>query len=495
MRISAWLGVIAAAVWIGCDGDEQADPDAGQPALEGPIALEVDCNDPIDAIYEDASTLPGGPGDVLRCAPDGELGRSELQARLESHGWSAREVTSAVRVYRVLYRTERGDPAGSPGTSSALVLLPDTPRAAELPAVVASHGSHGQCETCAPSMADPVTQTVRDDFERQVYSLAGYGYAVIAPDLAGYADYGAAGNPPPSYGASEDVGKSTLDGARALRGLIPSALTEQVVLVGHSQGGHTALSALAIADSYGSGGSMAAVALYAPLWLTQRSWGAVTAFPGLFPFEGSEGTNAVAIWYHYTRAELVDGAGHGGDVFRADQREPIAEFVNSASWGGTGWDKLHALGETAADVFAPEFTMAVGSVAAGTAPSCPNDGDPKALCERWMARYAEDRPHLPAPATEVPILLAWGAMDTTIGPDRITCAIDRLRSDDASLTVCVEPGADHGGILATKADHMADWIAARTLSAAEPTACAADEQAIVDQNGMPASCNPLPPND
>jgi hypothetical protein len=112
-----------------------------------------------------------------------------------------------------------------------------------------------------------------------------------------------------------------------------------------------------------------------------------------------------------------------------------------------------------------------------------------------MARYAEDRPHLEGQATEVPMLLAWGGMDTTIGPDRITCAIDRLHEDGVSLTVCVDPGADHGGILATKADHVADWIAARTLSSAEPTACADDEQAIVTESGMPASCNPLPPND
>jgi hypothetical protein len=59
----------------------------------------------------------------------------------------------------------------------------------------------------------------------------------------------------------------------------------------------------------------------------------------------------------------------------------------------------------------------------------------------------------------------------------------------------VDPGADHGGILASEADRVADWIAARTLGSAEPTPCADDEQAIVNESGMPASCNPLPPND
>jgi hypothetical protein len=70
-----------------------------------------------------------------------------------------------------------------------------------------------------------------------------------------------------------------------------------------------------------------------------------------------------------------------------------------------------------------------------------------------------------------------------------------LHADGASLTVCVDPGADHGGIVGSKPDHVADWIAARTLSSPEPTACTDDEQAIVDESGMPATCNPLPPND
>jgi hypothetical protein len=45
--------------------------------------------------------------------------------------------------------------------------------------------------------------------------LAGLGYVVLTPDLAGYANFGAPGNPPSAYGDTQDVGKSTLDGARA----------------------------------------------------------------------------------------------------------------------------------------------------------------------------------------------------------------------------------------------------------------------------------------
>src|SRR5438552_2629164 len=80
--------------------------------------------------------------------------------------------------------------------SSSPVLIPDTPRASLLPVVVASHGSRGQAGKCAPSKNDPAGSYVEPDFVHQVYPLVGAGYAVIAPDLAGYANYGAANNPP-----------------------------------------------------------------------------------------------------------------------------------------------------------------------------------------------------------------------------------------------------------------------------------------------------------
>ncbi len=37
-------------------------------------------------------------------------------------------------------------------------------------------------------------------------TLVAAGFAVIAPDLAGYANFGAAGNPPSAYASAADVG-------------------------------------------------------------------------------------------------------------------------------------------------------------------------------------------------------------------------------------------------------------------------------------------------
>ena len=336
--------------------------------------IEVACTDTIDSIYADPGTLPTDKGAIIRCAKDKYLSAAQLNTMLSADvPFTAKPVTNGAHAYRVLYRTERGTVPPTAGYSSALVLLPDTPRAAKVPVVVASHGSRGQCPACAASKADPIDEGVRADFERQVYTLVGYGYAVIVPDLAGYANYGATGNPPSAYDSADDVGKSTLDGARALRKLVPSILNDKVVLVGHSQGGFTALAATALSDSYGAGGTLAAVATYAPIWLTQRSYGAIPRLPTAFPFMGSEGANAISIWYHYTHGELLDGPGHGGDVFLPAKRAAIKDFVDKAGWysGNPPWAPLYALGANAADVYDPAFTTAIGDYAAGFNADCP----------------------------------------------------------------------------------------------------------------------------
>jgi pimeloyl-ACP methyl ester carboxylesterase len=479
----------------GCGGshDPVGGGPVGQPA--GP-AIEIACADSLDAVYGDPGPLPGTHGAILKCAKDRDLPVDQVQSMLAADGFSSRAVTNGVHAYRVLYETERGTVPATPGISSALVLLPDTPRAAQLPVVVASHGSRGQCAACAASKEDPIAADVNPDFERQVYALAGYGFAVIAPDLAGYANFGAAGNPPSAYGSADDTGKSTLDGARALRKLVPSLVTDQVVLVGHSQGGNSALAAAALYDQYGADGKLAAVALFSPLWITQRTWGALTALPMLFPFKGNEGANAVSIWYHYIHGELLDGPGHGGDVFLASKRDAVRAFVESASWGGgtPAWAPLYALGSTTADIFDPAFTSVVGQFGAAEA-DCPASGDAGALCQKWKARYAADRPHLSAATAHVPELIVWGQKDTTIGATRITCAIDRLKTDGASPTLCIDPNADHSGVVGTKADYVADWIASQTLGAPAPDACALHAETDILDGNQPATCAAVPPND
>lgn len=460
-------------------------------------AIEIGCNDSVDSVYGDPGALPGVLGAVVKCAKDRDLPVDQLQAILNADGFSSRGMTNGVHTYRILYETERGTVPATAGTSSALVLLPDTPRADKLPVIVASHGSRGQCANCAASKEDAVDATVNADFERQVYALAGYGFVVIAPDLAGYANFGATGNPQSAYGSADDSGKSTLDGARALRQLVPSILTDQVVLVGHSQGGNSALAAAALYESYGAGGTLTGIAMFSPLWITQRSWGALTAVPTAFPFMGNEAPNAVSIWYHYIHGELLDGPGHGVDVFAAAKRDAIKQFVEKAAWAGgsPSWSPLYALGEDASDIFDPAFSSAVGATAAGFQMACPTDPDAGALCQKWMDRYAADRPHLSTAMAKVPQLIVWGRQDTTIPANRVTCAVDRLKADGVKPTLCIDPNADHSSIVGNKIDYVTDWIASVTLGATEPAPCDLHSETDLGSGMGEAQCSMLPPND
>ncbi|MEO6572500.1 MAG: alpha/beta fold hydrolase, partial [Polyangiaceae bacterium] len=454
---------------------DDAGGDAG-PTV-GNLSLEVPCMDTMDAVFADPGPLPAvAPplrGNIVKCSQGADIGKDALLAAAIADGYVGRPFTSGAHVYRVLYRTERGTDPATPGVSSAVVFIPDTPRAAPLPVIVVSHGTTGQAKVCSPSKKDPVDADVR----LMSYPLVGSGYVAIAPDLAGYA--GAPDSLLGGYAGAVDVGKSTLDGARALRTMVPSSVSEKVVIIGHSQGGHTALSALAISDpaSYGSGGTVVGVVGYAPLWLSQRSWGALLKLAAVYPIHDAPLINAVSVWYHYTNGELMN-PGHGLDVFADSAKAGIKHFVEN-DCGMNTYPELEALGTTATDLYTPEFNTAIAAAAAISG-TCPSDPAAAALCQKWLDRYAADRPHLTGSAAHVPILINYGGQDTTIGPDRMKCVIDRLTTDQANFKVCVDPTANHTGVVRTRADYTNDWIANVALGekAAEP--CALDQSSLTD---------------
>jgi pimeloyl-ACP methyl ester carboxylesterase len=420
---------------------------------------DVACTDSIDSIYADPGELPAEKGAILRCAHERDITKEQFTEGLPDY--EGKPFTSGFTVYRVLYRTERGDGKNTPAVSSAAVLVPSVPRADELPVVVVAHGTRGQGAPCAASKLDELYQTG---------PLAALGFVVIAPDLAGFSNYGAANNPPSVYAGAEDVAKSTLDGAKALRNMFGAVLSEQIVLVGHSQGGHTALSALALSGSYDAGGKIAGVFAYAPLWMSQASWGALPYRGASLGFQDYQLLNSSAIYYIYTHGEAMDGSGHGVDAFREDKRAGIKNFVDNVCLDDAA-GPLAELGADIRDVYDPTFMSSVmGAAAFGT--DCGGD----ALCEKWIARFQADRPHLTGETARVPIQIAYGSDDEGIPPERMACVLDRLDADGATHQLCLEPGATHLTIVYKRSDFAADWIAARTLGEPEPTCATSFER-------------------
>jgi pimeloyl-ACP methyl ester carboxylesterase len=473
------------------------------------------CTDTIDSIYADPGDVSAKKnGDLIKCAKDKDFAAADLQSIMTNTtdggtpAYAGKTLTSGAHTYRILYRTERGDTANTPGYSSATVYIPDTPRkgpTTALPLVVATHGSRGQAGKCAPSKFDPDAFDVFADYEHLVYPFVGFGFPVVAPDLAGYANYGGTKNPPSAYDSLEDVGKSNLDGLRALRQLIPSASSDKVIIAGHSQGGYSALATLALSDAYGSGGTVSAVAVYAPIWLSQQAWAAVFVEPTVYTFDKSA-VGPVSIWYHYTHAELLDGPGHGIDLFQPAKQATVKSFVDNDCWGD-GYTQLVEAGTSANDFFLPSYTGAVGPA---STPLKYGDCGGDATCEKWRARMIHDWPHLTGNAAKAPVLLWYANNDSTVTPDGMQCVFNRLQGDGANYKVCYDPtpfvtnGATsgHSGPPAVDNNYVIDWVAQQTLGDPAPTeACAslapneAGVPQITDEAGAPIDCNGLLPTE
>ncbi len=472
-----------------CSTSGSATPvaDAGLDAAVTGLTLSLPCADTIDSVYGDPGALPATAGAIIRCAHDKDVDRAALESaeRARVQAYVGAPFTSGARIFRVLYRTERGNDAKTPGYSSALVLVPDTPRAPSLPAIVVGHATFGQAKKCTPSQD---TFPKDDASAAMIFPLVGAGYAVIVPDYAGYANYGAAGNPPSGYAASDDVAKSMLDAARALRVLLPQ-VSSKLVIVGHSQGGHTALSTAAKAAAYAPELSLSATVAYSPLWFSEATWAALLFVSASHPIADNTFATSVGLWYHYSHGELLDGPGHGLDPFAASKRADIKAFFDNVCLADNG-DAVKKLGTFPIDLYDPAFASSVKAPAA-TGSDCA--GDP--VCATWIARYAADRPHLTGAAASAPLLVLYGMADDTITPDRATCGFERLRADMTNLSICVVPGQTHAGIVGNQSGYVNDWIANVALGGPAPAKCMLDDKALKDDAGAQVTCATPPPND
>jgi alpha-beta hydrolase superfamily lysophospholipase len=501
MRVASSLVLSLALAVTGCGDSDDTSPNdaemsdgggAGAPG-EDFFSLGVPCQDDAADLYGDPGDLPDGPGEIVRCADDGVMTQAEIADLLAglSADSSAEEggvlntyqgqmPEGGAHLYRVLYRTERGN--GDPGASVAVMYVPDPAPKQRLPLVLLARGSRGQAPTCAPSLTTKGAVSkedntdgryVQEDLDAMVWPLVAAGFAVAVTDSAGYANYGADGNPPAGYADAQDAGKSFLDSGRALHELLPEGTTDDVLMVGLSQGGHTVLSSLEVANDYGAPGTIRGAAVYSPLWFAQRAWGIAMSevARGAGLFLNASSAVPVSIWYHYTHAELHDGPGEGVKLFKPELQSAVKEFVDTICWSQSYKQLADAIadppeaGIAAADYFSEELAAAVGQAAFQR--SCDESPD-KPLCEKWLQRYRDDHPVLTGEAAQVPILMAYGLKDTTINAPRFKCGVEKLRLSDNELDFCIDPDANHAGVVLTQSDYVNQWLASK-VSGAEVT--------------------------
>jgi hypothetical protein len=472
--------------------------------------LGIPCSDASDSLYGDPGELPAEKGAILRCVDDGTLTKDDVAARLADlkvvTSYEGDAVTNlydgpaplaGVHTYRVLYRTERGN--GDPGYSVAAMYVPDVDAEERLPLLLLAHGSRGQGPKCAPTVTPegdgvgtdaPDGRWVHDDLEGMLWPLVSAGFAVAVTDSAGFSNYRAEGNPISGFADVKDMAKSFLDSGHAMRKLLPHGTTDDVLLLGLSGGGHTVLGSLEVANDYEAPGNIIAAAVYSPLWFAQRAWGVTmspVAVSAGIKLNVSSGVPA-AIWYHYTHAEMYDGPGEGRKLFKPEVQDAVDDFVDNVCWSDT-YKRLEEATRPeapASDFFVPELVAAVGNAALNR--SCDSSPD-KPLCEKWMASYRGDHPVLTGAAAKVPLLLSYGFKDTTIPPERIKCALDKLAESDTTPELCFDPEANHGGIVLRQSKYVNQWLFHKARGTAINETCPSTE--------LPSDvrCDPFLPND
>jgi pimeloyl-ACP methyl ester carboxylesterase len=155
----------------------------------------------------------------------------------------------------VLYRST--DAAGRPDAVSGTITVPkgEAPKGG-WPIITWAHGTTGIGDSCAPSRnpSDPYTSYVYPELSRWLKA----GYAVVRTDYQGLGTPGVHG-----YLIGKDEGRSVLDIVRAARDVVPH-LSNRVIIGGHSQGGHAALWAAALAPSWTPDLKVAGTVAFAP---------------------------------------------------------------------------------------------------------------------------------------------------------------------------------------------------------------------------------------
>lgn len=187
---------------------------------------------PRPAFYEAPATLPGTNGAVIR---------SEKVSFL----LDPLDATSLVRnAQRVLYRTTNR--TGRAIAVSGTVLVPTTPwiGLGSRPVIAYAPGTQGMADRCAPS------RLFSEGIEYEGLGIEGLllrGYAVAMPDYEGLGTAGIH-----TYLDRVSQGRATLDVVRAAQRLTGTGLSSSspVGLMGYSQGGGAAASAVELASTY-----------------------------------------------------------------------------------------------------------------------------------------------------------------------------------------------------------------------------------------------------
>jgi pimeloyl-ACP methyl ester carboxylesterase len=305
----------------------------------------------------------------------------------------------------VLYRST--DASGKADAVSGTITVPKgkAPKGG-WPILTWAHGTTGIADSCAPSRSpsDPLTSYVYPDLAKWLKA----GYAVVRTDYQGLGTPGVHG-----YLIGKDEGYSVLDMVRAARKVV-GHLSNRVIIGGHSQGGHAALWAAALAKSWTPELKVAGTVAFAPA--------------------SHVGDQASLINFVTTPSGL---SGIAALILRAaDSAKPS---LNVGSF----------LSDKAAPLYPQTLTECLGALDAsdswgGLAPSDieKSGTDTSALVAFLNANDPETL------KIHTPVLLLQGTADTTVLPPFTDQLDTQLRANGVKVTYKKYDGIVHGAIVA-----------------------------------------------
>jgi fermentation-respiration switch protein FrsA (DUF1100 family) len=333
-------------------------------------------------------------------------------------------VPGAARTTLLLYRST--DAAGHAVAVSGVVSLPKgrTPKGG-WPVITFAHGTTGIADQCAPSR--DVAGTAVHPYNAYVLPVLARwlkaGYAVVRTDYQGL---GTPGDHQYLVGASE--GRSVLDMARAARALDPR-LSKDIIISGHSQGGHAALFAAAEAGR----------------WTPELKLRGTVAFA-----PASHLDEQIPL----TTALTAPGGGLSGLV---------AEITRGLDAALPSFDGTTVLGDAANALYPQTLTECLPALGAATSFGglAPKDLFKPGTDFAPLAKLldAQDPSHL---TIRTPVLVVQGSADTTVIPLFTDKLVTELKDNGTkSMTYDKVAGVDHGGIVSAAASTATRWIAQR----------------------------------
>jgi alpha-beta hydrolase superfamily lysophospholipase len=380
-------------------------------------AAAVAAGPPGPAFYVPPAPLPAGRhGDVIWSRPL----------------TSSAALPHAAQNLLVLYHTTSVD--GRDVAVSGTVAVPNgTPPQGGWPVISWAHGTTGDAPSCTPSMdaPDAPEHWYLGPVDALLDSYVARGYAVVQTDYEGQ---GTPGVHPYLVGVAE--GRDVVDMVRAARATVPQ-LSSRFVVMGHSQGGQSALFATSLAPSWAPelqllGGVALAPASHLGPWLR----GLTTRQEPYLGF----GFAALLIRGYAS----IDPAIRA-DRLLSDSALPLQSqltdrcvlgLIKPDSWAGLAPAKAFRADADIAPLLRQADANEPGSLAYG-----------------------------------VPVLMLQGTADTTVSPASTDLVRGELCAKRAVLTYRAMPGATHNGMLPDTFALAQPWIDARFAGAAATSNC------------------------